>query len=71
MTHETLHDWLQRCLITCFIIMALTGAAIALGVTVGYAEGTKEQREARCINSLCEYPCKEGAKFVKNQGCKP
>jgi len=66
---DSIKHWLQSVMITCLVVMALTGAAIVLGVTIDVKAGVKEQRDARCLNSLCEYPCKPGQRFVKNQGC--
>jgi hypothetical protein len=64
---DTVYDWLNRVLVTCFVIMILTGLAMALNVFSHTEE--KPQIDARCLNSLCEYPCKTGQRFVKNEGC--
>ena len=43
----------------------------ALYAVISYSPSDyhKPEREVQCINSACESVCKQGAKFVRHQGC--
>ena len=69
MMYEEVQKWLIAICTGCLWLIGCGAAILVIGFGSGYAIEKYDQSNPRCINSLCEYPCKEGARFVKNQGC--
>lgn len=59
----------HRLILAIVWLVSFTLTVLLVVGTADYAIEKYDQADPRCINSLCEYPCKEGARFVRHQGC--
>ena len=69
MMYEEVQAWLIKLMTGCLWLIGFCATVLVIGFGSGYAIEKYDQANPRCINSACEAPCKEGARFVKNQGC--
>jgi hypothetical protein len=69
MTHEFVMTWIIRLMGFAAWVIVVCASILITGFAAGYATETYAIKNARCINSACDQPCKPGARFVRHQGC--
>jgi hypothetical protein len=71
MTHEETTGWILRIMGICIWAIAVIVSILLLGFAAGYVTETYAIKNARCINSACDQPCKPNARFQRHAGeCK-